>query len=78
MALSRELTLQTMEVTTDPITKHRLELLERTVYALQAQHRLLEYRIQYMERENKNLLQKATQGDHAPPAVTRQNVSESD
>lgn len=37
--------------------KHRLELLERTVYALQAQQRLLEYRVQYAEDENQALRQ---------------------
>ncbi|EED18708.1 conserved hypothetical protein [Talaromyces stipitatus ATCC 10500] len=37
--------------------KHRLELLERTLYAVQAQHRLLEYRVQYIEDENQTLRQ---------------------
>jgi hypothetical protein len=74
MAISRELALQTME---DPITKHRLELLERTVYALQAQHRLLDYRIQYMEGENKALRLKASQ-KNSPSSENQlpQNVSE--
>ncbi|CRG91218.1 hypothetical protein PISL3812_08266 [Talaromyces islandicus] len=55
---------------TDPITKHRLELLERTVYALQAQHRLLEYRIQYIEGESKALRVQTAQG--GDPPVTKQ------
>lgn len=37
--------------------RHRLEILERTIYALQAQQRLLEYRVQYMEQENQALRQ---------------------
>lgn len=37
--------------------RHRLELLERTIYAVQAQQRLLEYRVQYMEQENQTLRQ---------------------
>jgi hypothetical protein len=37
--------------------RHRLELLERTIHALQAQQRLLEYRVQYIEEENQTLLQ---------------------
>ncbi|KAH8703429.1 hypothetical protein BGW36DRAFT_422992 [Talaromyces proteolyticus] len=41
--------------TVETNVKHRLELLERTVYALQAQHRLLEYRIQYIEDENRSV-----------------------
>lgn len=42
---------------TDPNSpvRHRLELLERTIYALQAQQRLLEYRVQYIEQENQSL-----------------------
>lgn len=35
--------------------RHRLELLERTTYAIQAQQRLLEYRVQHLEQENQNL-----------------------
>lgn len=37
--------------------RHRLELLERTIYALQAQQRLVEYRVQYLEQENQTLRQ---------------------
>lgn len=55
-----------MEVAIDPIIKHRLELLERTVYALQAQHRVLEYRIQYVEGENKALKGRANHQISAP------------
>lgn len=38
--------------TLDSPVRHRLELLERTVYAIQAQQRVLEYRMQYLEENN--------------------------
>ncbi|KAE8552616.1 hypothetical protein EYB25_003995 [Talaromyces marneffei] len=40
--------------------RHRLELLERTIYSLQAQQRLLEYRVQHIEEEHQNLHQTAS------------------
>lgn len=51
--------LASMEELNSPV-KHRLELLERTVYALQAQQRLLEYRVQYAEDENQILRRHVT------------------
>lgn len=47
--------------------RHRLEILERTIYALQAQQRLLEYRVQYMEQENQTLGQNVSS---KPPQAT--------
>lgn len=46
--------------------RHRLEILERTIYALQAQQRLLEYRVQVME-ENQTLRQNVSL---KPPQAT--------